>query len=98
MGKELATGLALGIAMGLLMFGRGYFQGNTGVSPERLGLTLGLTVLVLSVWAATIAAILPIVLIRLRIDPAVVSAPLITSLLDATGLFIYLSVAGLLIL
>ena len=97
-GKELATGLALGVAMGLLMYGRGYFQGNTGVNPERLGLTLGLTVLILSVWAATIAAILPIVLIKLRIDPAVVSAPLITSLLDATGLFIYLSVAGLLIL
>ncbi len=98
LGKELATGLALGAAMGVFMFGRGYLQGDTGVDPVRLGLTLALTVFVLSVWAATIAAVLPIVLIKLRVDPAVVSAPLITSLLDATGLFIYLSVAGWLIL
>ncbi|MCC6313849.1 MAG: magnesium transporter, partial [Thermomicrobiales bacterium] len=31
---------------------------------------------------------------RLKIDPAVVSAPLISSLVDATGLIIYFSVAS----
>lgn len=97
-GKELVTGLALGIGMGLFMFGRGYLQGDTGISPERLGLTLALTVFILSAWAATVAAVLPMVLIKLRVDPAVVSAPLITSLIDATGLFIYFFVASQLIL
>ena len=43
------------------------------------------------------AAILPLTLRRLRIDPAVVSAPLITTLVDGTGLIIYFEVAKLLL-
>lgn len=97
-GKELATGIALGLGMGLFMFARGYLQGDGDISAGRLGFTLALTVFILSVWAATVAAVLPIVLTKLRVDPAVVSAPLITSLIDATGLFIYFFVASQLIL
>lgn len=97
-GKEMLTGIALGVAMGVFMFGRGVLQGDQEAEPTRLGLTLGLTVFILAVWAATVAAVLPIVLTRLRVDPAVVSAPLITSLIDATGLIIYFSVARFLIL
>ena len=97
-GKEMVTGIALGVAMGVFMFGRGVLQGDQAAAATRLGLTLGLTVFILAVWAATVAAVLPIVLTRLRVDPAVVSAPLITSLIDATGLIIYFSVARLLIL
>ena len=36
---------------------------------------------------------LPLLLRRLRIDPAVVSAPLITTLVDGTGLIIYFQIA-----
>ena len=46
-------------------------------------------------WSATVAAALPLVLRRLRVDPAVVSAPLITTLVDGTGLIIYFEVARL---
>jgi magnesium transporter len=48
---------------------------------------------VIVLWAATVAAVLPLVLSKLRVDPAVVSAPLITSLVDGTGLVIYLTLA-----
>jgi magnesium transporter len=34
-----------------------------------------------------------LVLRQLKVDPAVVSAPLITTLVDGTGLLIYLSIA-----
>jgi magnesium transporter len=98
-GKELGTGLMLGATMGVLMFARALFQGSAdGVSPTSLGWTLAISVLILATWAATVAAVLPLVLTRLRVDPAVVSAPLITSLLDATGLFIYFTVAGMILL
>ena len=40
-----------------------------------------------------IAAILPLIINRLKIDPAVVSAPLITTFVDGTGLVIYFSIA-----
>ena len=41
------------------------------------------------------AALLPLVLRQLRVDPAVVSAPLITTLVDGTGLIIYFEIARL---
>jgi len=40
-----------------------------------------------------VEAILPLVLRRLRVDPAVVSAPMITTVVDGTGLLIYLEIA-----
>ena len=51
---------------------------------------VAVTALFIVVWAATVAAVLPLVLHRLRIDPAVVSAPFISTLVDGTGLFIVL--------
>jgi magnesium transporter len=88
--KEMATALALGAVMGGLMFVRGLLARDGNV---ELALTVGLTVPVIVLWAATVAAVLPLVLSKLRVDPAVVSAPLITSLVDGTGLVIYLTLA-----
>ena len=88
--KEMATALALGAVMGGLMFARGLFSKDGNVD---LALTVGLTVPVVVVWAATVAAVLPLVLSKLKVDPAVVSAPLITSLVDGTGLIIYMTLA-----
>jgi len=40
-----------------------------------------------------VAGVLPLTLRRLKIDPAVVSAPFITTLVDGTGLFMYFTIA-----
>ncbi|HET7055556.1 MAG TPA: magnesium transporter [Thermomicrobiales bacterium] len=92
LGKEMVTSLGLGLVMGTLMFARGAIQDGRG-----FGLTVGLTVGVLIIWAATVGAMLPLILSKLRVDPAVVSAPFISSLIDATGLIIYFSMAGLIL-
>lgn len=89
-GKEMITGLMLGIVMGALMFGRALLVGD---GSTNLALVVGLTILVLTTWAATVGAMLPIVLSRLKMDPAVVSAPFISSLVDGTGLIIYFTLA-----
>ena len=44
------------------------------------------------------AATLPLVLRRAGVDPAVVSAPLISTLVDGTGLIIYFEIARLLLI
>jgi magnesium transporter len=44
-------------------------------------------------WAATIGSTMPLLAKRVGIDPAVISAPLVTTLVDATGLIIYFLVA-----
>jgi magnesium transporter len=93
-GKEALTGLALGVVMGALMFLRAML---TADGTETIALIVGLTVMALTTWAATVGAVLPIVLSKLRVDPAVVSAPFISSLVDSTGLLIYFTLAGYLL-
>lgn len=91
--KEAAVGLLLGAVMALTTLARALLL---GAGPD-VSVAVALAAAVIVVWAATVAAILPLVLHRLRIDPAVVSAPLITTLVDGTGLFIYLEIARLLL-
>jgi magnesium transporter len=55
---------------------------------------VSLTLLAICTWATFAGSMLPIVANRVGIDPAVVSAPFITTLVDATGLIIYFVVAG----
>jgi magnesium transporter len=65
-----------------------------GVESD-IGIVVALTIVAISFWAATVAAALPLILRRLRVDPAVVSAPLITTIVDGTGLIIYFEIARL---
>jgi magnesium transporter len=44
-------------------------------------------------WANVVGALLPLLAARLKIDPTVISGPLMSTLVDATGLFIYLAMA-----
>lgn len=89
-GKEALTGLALGLVIGALMFVRAEL---TAESTPEIALVVGLTVLILTTWAATVGAVIPIVLSKLKMDPAVVSAPFISSFVDGTGLIIYFTLA-----
>ena len=54
---------------------------------------VGLTILSVCAWANIIGSLVPLAAQRFHIDPTVVSAPLITTLVDATGLAIYLLIA-----
>jgi magnesium transporter len=87
--KEFRVGLILGVVMAVIAFGRAALL---GVGAD-IGVVVAITILAICIWSATVAAVLPLALRRLRIDPAVVSAPLITTLVDGTGLIIYFQIA-----
>jgi len=89
--KELVTGLMLGAVMAVATFIRAMTL-RVGVD---VGLTVAIAVMAIVVWAAVVGAVLPLVLQRLHVDPAVVSAPFISTLVDGTGLMIYFTVARL---
>jgi len=91
LGKEVLTGIVLGLLLGGIAFTRAQMW---GVGPE-LGLCVAITIFVVCVWANTVGAVIPLAANALKIDPTVVSGPMITTLVDATGLLIYLSVAHL---
>jgi len=55
--------------------------------------SVAVSLVVVCAWAATIGSVMPLLAKRVGIDPAVISAPLVTTLVDATGLIIYFLVA-----
>ncbi|USV58885.1 magnesium transporter [Aeromonas encheleia] len=87
--KELSTGLLISVAIAIAAWVRAW---SLGVGPE-IGMVVTLTIIAIVLWSATVASVIPMVLRRLRIDPAVVSAPFISTLVDGTGLIIYFEIA-----
>lgn len=67
-----------------------------GSSPQ-LAVTVSVAILTIVIWANMLGAILPILAAKLKIDPTVVSGPVMSTLVDATGLFIYFSIAKIVI-
>jgi len=87
--KELLTGIMLGAVMAAATFVRAMTL-SVGID---VGLTVAIAVSAIVIWAAVVGAVLPLILRKLRVDPAVVSAPFISTLVDGTGLMIYFTVA-----
>jgi magnesium transporter len=87
--REVTVGLLLGTVMAVATYVRAW---TLGVGPE-LGPVVAVTAIAVVLWAAVVAAVLPLLLRRLGLDPAVASAPFITTLVDGTGLIIYFTLA-----
>ncbi len=91
--RESLTGLLVGLTIGVIAFGQAYWITH----DLKLALTIAVTVCAICVWSTTVGSLIPIGAHRLGVDPAVLSAPLITTLVDATGLLIYLTIAKLIL-
>lgn len=87
--REARLGIFLGMTMGTVMFVRAL---TLGESPS-LGITVALAIVAIVTFSSSLGATLPIIGKRLGFDPAVFSAPMISTLVDATGLLIYFQVA-----
>ena len=87
--KESAVGILLGTALGSVLYLWSYiWKGDLRVST-----VVGLAVVFIVLFANLVGSLLPILLTKLRLDPAVVSSPLITTVMDVTGLLIYFGIA-----
>lgn len=64
----------------------------------KLGMVVGISMITNMLTAATIGTIVPIVFKKLGVDPAVASAPFISTTLDITGITIYFSLTTMLLL
>jgi magnesium transporter len=87
--REASTGVIVGVVVGGVAFGRALMWG----AHMPLAITVAITVLVICTWSTTVGSVIPIAAERFGVDPAVLSAPLITTLVDATGLIIYFRIA-----
>jgi magnesium transporter len=92
--REWLTGLLLGTALGGLGFIYTWLLHGNPVFAA----VIGLAILFICTWANTAGAMVPLLAKKCGIDPAVVSAPLISTLVDATGLVIFYTVAIVLLI
>lgn len=91
--RELLGGLLLGLALSLVGGARAWLWDQ----DLQLALVIGIAIIVICTWSNVMGSLIPLLANRFGIDPAVVSAPMISTLVDSSGLFIYLSIAGLLL-
>ncbi|HAO59092.1 MAG TPA: magnesium transporter [Psychrobacter sp.] len=89
LGREAMVALLLGITMAAAISVIGYFRGDAMVS-----LVLALSMVSVVMIGCVIGMSLPFILNKFGFDPASASAPLITSVCDASGVAIYLFIAS----
>ncbi len=87
--KESATSLFIGVVLAALSFVRIMIFDKDIVAAAILATAMMVTIFM----AAIVGGILPLIAKRLKIDPAIMAAPLITTLVDAASLGIYFAIA-----
>jgi magnesium transporter len=101
MRREVLSGLSLGSILGVIGFFRisiwAIFFHAYGDHWSLLALTVGISLIGIVLWGTLIGSMLPLLLRRLKLDPATSSAPFVATLVDVSGLTIYFSVAALIL-
>lgn len=96
--RELLSGLFLGLIMAFIGFvvimGWGYLVSD-GITHELVlsALVVGLSLIGVVLWGNISGSMLPFALSKVGLDPAVTSAPFVSTLSDVTGIIIYFSIA-----
>ncbi|MFI0473124.1 magnesium transporter [Halomonas sp. HMF6819] len=88
LGRELLVAGSLGLTMAIAVAPIGIMRGGEAVAG-----IVALSMVVIVLFGSLIGMCLPFVLERFKVDPATASAPLVTTLIDATGVLIYFSIA-----
>jgi len=91
MRKEISVGLIVGTSMAIIVSLRALWLEQ----DPRIGLTIGVAMVLTVALATSLGAFLPILFKRLKLDPALMSGPFITSIVDIVSLCIYFRIATL---
>lgn len=89
--KETLVGLVNGTLLSVIIYGIAYVFGNA-----QLGLVVSISLFTVIIFAGIFGTLIPLILDRYNIDPALATGPFVTTLNDVLGLFIYFSVGMLL--
>jgi len=102
MRRELISGSLLGIILGSIGFVRivtwqQLHLYNYGPHWFLIAATIFFTLVGIVLWGSLIGSMMPIILKKLKLDPATSSAPFVATMVDVTGIVIYFSVAVLIL-
>ena len=90
--RELRVGALCGITLGIINLVRIYLMNGRNL---RLSIAVTVSLFCTILLAKTIGSLLPIFAKRIKIDPAIMAAPMVTTIVDAVSLTIYFSIAKL---
>ncbi|MGZ3755219.1 MAG: magnesium transporter [Mucilaginibacter sp.] len=97
MRREILSGLMLGSILGTIGFLRiaiwSSFSPIYGPYWLLIAFTVGFSLIGIVLWGSLAGSMLPLLMKRLKLDPATSSAPFVATLVDVTGLIIYFSMA-----
>ena len=92
--KELRISLMVGLLLGVIMFCKSFFLNR---KPMMISATVGGTLIITVIIAKLTGGLLPIIAKRLKLDPAIMAGPLITTVVDAVSLIVYFKIARFLL-
>lgn len=99
--KEIIDGLVMGIVLGLVaflvVFCMQLLKNDMNISPFKIALIIGVSVMSSVVISNFFGALIPIIFYKLKIDPAIASGPFITTINDIIVVIIYFSIAMILL-
>ncbi len=99
--KEFAISFLLSICLGIMTFFRVYLFPATGIPGNitmlSVSLVIGISLALQVLWSTIFGAIVPLMATRLKLDPAVVSSPLLTTFVDMGGIVIYFTTAKIIL-
>lgn len=87
--KEIRVALIVGVIMAIVNCVRIVIQ----YQDLQLGLVVGITLLITIMLAKSIGSMLPLICKKLKLDPAIMAAPLISTILDTCSVFIFFNIA-----
>ena len=88
--REVFSGIMLGVILALLGAARAFLWEGIG---NQIALIVGLSIICVVTFAALMGGLMPILVKKLGFDPAVASTPLVATLVDIVGLFLYFGIA-----
>lgn len=89
--KESLVGIINGLVLSIIIYGIGH-----AFESPVLGIVVSLSLFTVMLFAAIFGTLIPLLLDKYNIDPALATGPFITTLNDVLGLFIYLTIGVLL--
>jgi magnesium transporter len=95
--RELGQGAVLGLTIGTLSLAAVLFLGPQN-EFVRFATVLTLALVAVTTCGSLVGSLLPLLFLRLGIDPAYSSGPFVASMVDVVGLGIYLSIAATVLL
>ncbi|NLP13408.1 MAG: magnesium transporter [Clostridium sp.] len=84
--KEIQVGCLVGLSLSVVNFARIYYLEKIDLS---ICITVSITLLFTVILAKIVGGILPIMAKKIKIDPAIMAGPLITTIVDAVALILY---------